>query len=124
MDKKTSQQSEIAMWLKDFTKNTTLFIIAHSNGDGYEDKFLNENDIRGSKSITNLVEFLYILQPIRVGDKLFQFVNIIKHRGQNISGKFFRLFYSHELKSFDRDLKIEFKDIKEVFKQRNTLSGK
>lgn len=124
MDKKTSQQSDIAMWLKDFTKNTTVFVIAHSNGDGYEDKFLNENDIRGSKSITNLVEFLYILQPVRVGDRLFQFINIIKHRGQNISGKFFRLFYNAGMKSFDRDLKIDFNDIKETFKQRNKLSGK
>lgn len=124
MDKQVSRQSEVAMWLKDFTKDTAVFIIAHSNGNGYEDKFLNENDIRGSKSITNLVEFLYILQPVRVGDRLYQFINIIKHRGQSISCKFFRLHYDYDLKSFGHDAPTDFSKIKEIFKQRNTLNGK
>ena len=124
MDKTNSQQAEISMWIKELTRTTTFFIIAHTNGDGYESKFINENDIRGSKTLPNLVEFLYVLQPIRVGDRLFQFVNIIKHRGQPISGKFFRLFYDERIKSFEKDSKISFEEIKDVFKQRNSLSGK
>jgi KaiC/GvpD/RAD55 family RecA-like ATPase len=124
MDKSTAVQSDAALWFKTLKKSTSLFLIAHANTSDFNNRFLDENDIRGSKTITNLAEFLYILQPIAVGDRLFQFINIKKHRGQNISGKFFRLFYSKELKSFDRDMQTDFDGIKEVFKQRNKLNDK
>jgi archaellum biogenesis ATPase FlaH len=121
MDKSTKEQSAMARWYKSLCKETTLFLIAHTNGDEFNNRFLNENDIRGSKTITNLAQFLYILQPVNVGDKLYQFINVLKHRGQKLTGRFYRLFYSEELKSFERDQKVSFNDIKEVFKQRNQL---
>jgi len=120
-DKATADQFKMSMWYKGLLKKTTVFLIAHTNGNDYNNRLLDETDIRGSKSITNLAEFLYILQPMYVGDKLYQFINIKKHRGQNIGGRFFRMFYSDELKSFDRDVQVSFEGVKEFFAMRNQL---
>jgi hypothetical protein len=121
-DFKTQEAS--ALWLKALSKTVTLFLIAHTNENSGANKLLTESDIRGSKKLPNLVEFLYVLQPIMVGNKMFQFINIRKHRGQETDNKLFRLYYNPELSTFDRDQAVSFDDVKEVFKMRNKLSEK
>ena len=118
---KFSAQEETASWLKKLSKKTSIFIIAHTNTADFTNRFLNEQDIRGGKDIVNLCEFLYVLQPITVGNRLFQFINIKKNRGQPVKDKYFRLYYNSELSIFDRDMAVDFNEIKEVFKQRNQL---
>jgi len=119
-----SKQSETALWLKKLSKRTTLFTVAHTNTAEFSNRFLNDQDIRGGKDIVNLTEFLYILQPIRVGESLYQFINIGKHRGQHVKNKYFRLYYNDALSIFDRDMAVDFNQIKEVFKQRNKLADR
>lgn len=119
-----SSQQDTAEWLKRISKKHTIFLVAHTNTGDFNNRFLTEQDIRGGKDIVNLSEFLYILQPITVGEKLFQFINIKKHRGQDTDGKMFRLYYNHILRIFDRDSLVTFSDIKEVFKQRNKLADR
>ena len=114
----------MAVLFKSISKKNALFLIAHTNTAEFANRFLNEMDIRGSKTIVNLTEFLYILQPISVGDRLFQFINIKKHRSQEVSGKYYRLFYNHDLSIFDKDIKVDFDNIKDIFKQRNKLADK
>jgi len=120
-EKTPNEQMAMSKWYKGLLNKTTVFLIAHTNSNDYNNRLLNETDIRGSKNITNLVEFLYILQPIHVGDRLFQFINIKKHRGQELKGRFFRLFYEPKIKSFDRDAKVNFEGFKEIFAMRNQL---
>ena len=114
-------QDEAAMWLKGLLRDTTLFVIAHTNGNEYDKSLMDESHVRGSKSITNLVEFLYILQPIRLNDSLYQFVRIIKSRNQEPLNKFFKLIYNSKERSIDRDSPRNFEEFKMLFKQRNTL---
>lgn len=121
-DGKVSHQAKITNWLKRLSKKVALFIVAHSNTDDFNNRFLNESDIRGSKSITNLVEFLYLLQPMTVGNTVHQFIHIRKHRGQNIDNRFFKLNYSKELFAFANDYPVDFNFVAEVFQQRNQLS--
>ena len=122
MDKTTTEQAKVAMWYKSLSQKTSTFLIAHTNGSEFNNRLLNENDIRGSKTITNITQFLYVIQPIHIGDTLMQFVNVIKHRGINLKGgRFFKLNYSAELKSFDQDAKINFDGIKGFFDERNKL---
>lgn len=117
-------QESTALWLKALSKKVSLFLIAHTNENSGANKLLTEGDIRGSKKLPNLVEFLYVLQPIMVGNKMFQFINVRKHRGQDVDNKLFRLYYNPELSTFDRDQAVGFDDVKEVFKMRNKLGDK
>jgi hypothetical protein len=117
-------QESTALWLKALSKKITLFLIAHTNDNSGANKLLTESDIRGSKKLPNLVEFLYVLQPIMVGNKMFQFINIRKHRGQDTDNKLFRLYYNPELSTFDKDMAVSFEDVKEVFKMRNQLGDR
>ena len=120
-DRPVGEQGDTANWLKSLLKYTTIFVVAHTNAKDSGSRMLDETDIRGSKTITNLVEFLYVLQPVWVGSRLLQFISIRKNRGQKTENKFFRLHYDHTLMTFTHDTPVEFKDIKQAFKQRNTI---
>ena len=84
-------------------------------------EILDETHIRGSKTITNITEFMYVMQPISLNDSLFQFIRILKHRGQSVKNKFFKLSYNKIAKTIDHDRISDFADFKEVFSQRNRL---
>jgi len=119
-------ENKAALWLKSLCKrNLALFIIAHTGAGVVENtnKLIDENDIRGSKMLTTLVEFLYVFQPMYVGGTLYQFINFKKHRGQPIASKYLQLIYNHETRIFRKQKYIEFEFLKSIFKTRNTLHG-
>lgn len=119
-----TQQEQTASWLKNLCKNDlALFIIAHAGGSVQENtsKLLDENDIRGNKTLPNLAEFLYILQPMYVGNRLFQFLITKKHRGQQLHSKYIGVKYDKETSTFKESAFISFDEMKEIFKQRNRL---
>jgi hypothetical protein len=115
------EQSQFANWLKKISQDCGVLCIAHTNTNEFNNRLINENDIRGSKTIINLSEFLYILQPIFIGNTLIQFVFIKKHRGQEVAAKFYRLNYDKHLYAFKDDYSVEFSSIAELFKNRNKL---
>ena len=121
------EQEHAAGWLKGLCKNDlALFVIAHSGGSVQENssKLLDENDIRGNKTLPNLAEFLYILQPFYVGNRLFQFLITKKHRGQPIHSKYIGVKYDKETNTFKESAFVAFEELKKVFKLRNQLDGK
>jgi len=120
-DRGTEKQSETAMWLKSLLKKTTLFIVAHTNGNDYNKEMLNENHIRGSKTITNITEFMYVLQPIKLNNTLYQYLRIIKHRGQSMRDNFFLLIWDGKSRTMSGDMPKNFDDFKELFSVRNKL---
>ena len=107
-------------------KNTlnALFLIAHTGAEVRENqsRLIDENDIRGSKAITTLVEFLYILQPIWVNQTLYQFLKIKKHRGQDLMHGLYRLNYKKDIKAFENDISVDFEKFADTFKLRNKLA--
>jgi hypothetical protein len=121
MDRKVDTQSEVSIWLKGLLQETTIFIIAHTTGNNYNTELLDETHIRGSKTITNITEFLYVMQPVRIGDRLTQFIRVIKHRGQSPANKFFRLEYDSQKKTIGSDRPADFEEFKELFRLRNKL---
>lgn len=121
MDRKVDIQSSVAIWLKGLLEDTTLYLIAHTNGNNYNTELLDETHIRGSKTITNITEFLYVMQPVRLNKSLYQYVRIIKHRGQSPDNKFFKLVYEPMLKTITKDVPCDFEDFKSIFRQRNKL---
>tara|TARA_R110000787_G_scaffold269388_1_gene376191 strand:+ start:1458 stop:2285 length:828 start_codon:yes stop_codon:yes gene_type:complete len=118
-------QEYAAAWLKSFCKNDlALFVIAHT-GSGVANssgKLIDENDIRGNKTLPNLVEFMYVLQPFYVGEKLYQVITLFKSRNQDKHGRFVGLTYLPETKTF-RDEFIPFDKMKEMFSMRNQLEN-
>lgn len=120
MDKRPDVQGGVSWWLKGLAKKAALLVIAHTN-TGDTGRILSEQDIRGTKTICNIVEFLYVLQPVQVNNTKFQFINILKHRGQECDGLIYRLYYKKELMAFESDMKTDFDDFKEIFRLRNKL---
>lgn len=115
------KQSAAAIWLKTLTKESALYLIAHTSGNNYNTDMLDETNIRGSKTICNLAEFLYVLQPVRINNSLFQFIRIIKHRNQHPKDKFFKLLFCEKTKTIKGDRVSDFEHFKDLFKQRNKL---
>jgi len=121
------EQERAAGWLKSLCKkDLALFVIAHAGGGVQENsnKLLDENDIRGNKTLPNLVEFLYILQPFYVGNRLFQFLITKKHRGQPIHSKYIGVKYDKESSTFKESAFVGFDELQKVFRLRNKLSEK
>jgi len=121
------EQEKAAGWLKSLCKkDLALFVIAHAGGAVQENsnKLLDENDIRGNKTLPNLVEFLYILQPFYVGNRLFQFLITKKHRGQPIHSKYIAVKYDRDTSTFKESAFVAFEELQKVFKLRNKLSDK
>ena len=120
-DVSVGTQSKTTTWFKKLTKITTVFVIAHTNTSDFNTRLLDENDVRGGKTISNISQFLYVLQPISVNESLFQFILIKKHRGQKVENKFFRLSYDKITMSFAKDYSVTFDELKDIFKLRNRL---
>jgi hypothetical protein len=121
MDRKVDVQSTAAVWLKGLLTDTTLFLIAHTASNNYNTELLDETSIRGSKTISNITEFLYVMQPVRLNDSLQQYIRVVKHRGQEPDNKFFSLAYNSRLRTITEDLPCDFETFKSVFKLRNKL---
>ena len=125
MDKKADQQATVSKALKGITKkfNLPTVLIAHTGGDSTmaNSRMIEMNDIRGGKSIVNLVEFMYILQPMFAGEERFNIVRVVKHRGVSLTKPYYKLEYSKKAKLFVCDKSITFEEYKEIFKKRNVL---
>ena len=70
-----SQQSEVASRLKQLAKkqDVPIFMVAHTKStvtDQYQG-LIEDADIRGSKKLTNLVEFLYVFQRFSVESQFY-----------------------------------------------------
>lgn len=81
------------------------------------------NDVRGSKSITNLSEFFYIIQSIFLNNTKFNFITIKKHRGQNLEGAFYGLPYLKDTSTYGRDFLMNFNEINDLFKKSNKVTS-
>lgn len=102
--------------------NIALVCIAHTGGQSdFNSKLLDENDIRGSKSITNLAEHLWIMQPMEIGNTKRVFLRVLKHRGYNIKNRLFALNYNLEKQMISYDEPVDFDEFKRIFALRNRL---
>lgn len=125
MDKGHDNQAIVSSALKNICRNCNkpFVLIAHTGGaQGMAtQRMLEMNDIRGGKSIVNLVEFMYILQPIFCGEERHNILTVVKHRGVSVTKPYYRLVYVPKAKIFACDESITFEQYKQIFKERNTL---
>ncbi len=124
-DKRPNEQFKVAKKIKTITKKNEIatVLIAHTNAEVNDNcnRLITENDIRGTKSLVNLVEFLYILQRFEINQHFFPTVRIKKHRSQDPESKMFRLIYNSKCSLYQEDLSIGFKDFKAAYGKRDKL---
>jgi ABC-type iron transport system FetAB ATPase subunit len=124
-DKSAAEQGAFISKLKEITtkNNMATVLIAHTDAKATDSmgRLINLNDVRGSKSISNLVEFAYILQRFEINDGFYPTIRVVKHRSQELMHGLYYLQYDQRLRSFKGDLAIDFKKFKEMYGQRNRL---
>lgn len=124
-DKCVDTQKRAVKAIKRFAqqRHIPVIIMAHTGADVNMTifKLINENNVRGSKSSVNLTEFLYILQQITSGGEKTSTLRILKYRGQHVATSMYFLDYSLTGRYYFRDIKVDFKKFKELFKKADIL---
>jgi predicted ATP-dependent serine protease len=125
MDLPAKDQARFATKLKSITAkhNIATILIAHTDAEVHDgiERLININDIRGSKTIANLVEFAYILQRFELGKTFFPTIRTVKHRSQELEHSLHFLHYEKMIRAFTKDSPLEFEKFKEIFNDRNRL---
>ena len=117
------QQDYTADQLKGIFEGTQcpLVIFAHtsSNIKQGHSAIIDMTDIRGSRGLVNIAEYMYILQSFVLDKNMFTTVRLAKHRDQNVSEKMYALNYNQEKRFYDVDVKIDFEHFKKLYKKQN-----
>lgn len=119
------EQFTVCQSIKRMTKEHYLatLLIAHTGAHVTDNwaRLITENDVRGSKSITNLTEFLYIMQRFEITSTFYQTIRVIKHRGQSPMCKMYQLIYNRATSLYQSDRAINFQEFKDAYSRRNRL---
>jgi len=125
MDQKIDVQSFFIKEVKEIVGdiNKPLIFVAHTGAEVTENshRLINMNDIRGCKSIVNVVQYCYILQRFHIGEFYFPTLRITKHRGQSVENKMYYITFDKEKNLYVQDRHLEFEEMKDNFKRRNVL---
>lgn len=112
-------------YLKNLVKKhqKPLVIFAHTGGQMRENGkvLLEQNDIRGPKTICNLVEFLYIMQQFHVDNEVRSTLRIVKSRSQEVKKKIYEMQYNSYANVYSKSFAITFDEFKDLFNERNKL---
>jgi predicted ATP-dependent serine protease len=121
----TKLQAKKVAELKQLISETgvCLIIFCHTDAKvGETFGLIDQNNIRGNKSITNNAHFIYVLQQFENDfDGIISVIRIIKNRTQNPQHKIFRLNYLKDKRVYVGDEAITFERFKEYFTGRNRL---
>lgn len=122
---KVATQSEFCLALKKLCadKDIPFIIVAHTKSDSSwaSQRLLEMDDVRGSKTITNIAQFFYVMQPFYHDGKRRTFIRTVKHRGYNVKNLLHQAFYHSESKIFGKFEPVNFEVFKELFKGRERL---
>lgn len=119
------EQSMFVAKLKKLTAESSVatVLVAHTNA-GISDncnRLINETDIRGSKSVSNLAQFIYILQRFQTLEQWFPTIRLCKHRGQNPEDKIYKLSFDPKARLYKHTKAISFLALKEAYGLRDRL---
>lgn len=100
-----------------------LVIFAHTDGkikEGHK-TLIEQNDIRGPKTVCNQSEFVYILQQFHTGAEIASTLRIVKHREQEVKNKIYSLIYDPKASVYGASTRLLFSQFKAIFDLRNRL---
>lgn len=113
-------QNRSAEFLRGFAKRKCeIFYVAHTQSSITENysKVVNAEDIRGSKELPLMTEYLYIIQKFTSNSKQFNCLRVVKYRHHEKAAGWFSLTY--EKRAYIGDAKVPFNLINKIFKSRD-----
>lgn len=131
-DGKINVATKLVAFFKTYLResDTAGLFIAHTK-DGSDDNkgYISASDVRGSKSLTNKAEFLYVYQRIKhtTADGKMRFYPIItvdKSRGYDCRGRKYRLKYNPGTQCYVDDAPIDHNAFNELYASRDQLGRK
>lgn len=118
-------QTQQQGWLKEIciASKKPFFLFAHTDGRVFDNqpRLIDQNDVRGTKGITNIAQYLYISQRFELGNMYFPTLRIVKYRGYSVDNRMFYLNYNKSTSTFDKDWTIPWDDFISAFQKRNQL---
>lgn len=125
LDMKPGMQSMLVSKIKEIAieRSVPVFVVAHTRADFYDNtyRFMNEADVRGTKTTTNLCEYLYLYQRFHVANTFFPLLRVAKSRKHQITKTAYYLGYDFEKKIYSWDSPKDFEEIKQALKEVNRL---
>lgn len=124
-DLKTKDQENVASSIKRITIDygCATLLVAHTKKDvnTSQHRLIQIEDVRGSSTLPNLLEFAYVLQHFFVDDNRYSMIRIAKHRGYDVRNSTFALLYDNQKQIIYKDRPIGFSELKLNFKDRDKL---
>lgn len=121
-----SEQDEFCLDLKSklLKLNTTNLLIAHTSSSIKNglDGLIDMNDIRGSKTIVNLTEFLYVLQSFKIKNETINTIRIQKNRSYKTEKNFFMLNFDGQKRIYSFDVELGFDEFNTLYQKQNRLT--
>ena len=118
-------QQKSAEFLIDFVKRKcSIFYIAHTDRkvtDNYG-QVVNPSDIRGSKELPNLTEYMYIMQKFTTEAKQYNVLRTAKFRHHKDAAGWYALKFERD--AYIGDSKVPFAVINKIFKMRDYFGKK
>lgn len=125
LDKKPEVQASFVLRLKEATKRLGMatILVAHTDSSVNQSHkgFIELNMVRGSKQISNMAEFAYILQRFQIKQEFFATIRTVKHRSQDLVHDLYSLIYDKRWASYIGDKDIDHDKFKEAYERRNKL---
>ena len=127
MNERPDAQGEIAKRLKSIGQSSgaAMVLVSHTDGTLNEtnQNLISENNVRGGKTISNLTEFMFAIQRLKVKEDVLTFVRILKCRSHSIENRIFQMSYEKNTGLYGKDFTVDWDTFKEVYNARNQLTG-
>jgi len=118
-------QNKTASFLQAFVKRKcAIFYVTHTDASVSDNhaKIINQENIRGSKELPIVTEYLYIIQKMTNEDRQYNLVRTAKYRHHEKAKGWYALNFSDH--TYIGDKKVPFSMVNAIFKSRDYLGKK
>lgn len=120
-----NQQEEFLHNFKSFIQkqNCSTVVMGHTstNVREHSEVLIDQNDVRGTKTIVNLTEFFYVMQTFKISEKIFTTLRITKSRGFGVNSKLYALSFDEKIKAYGLDVELTFEEFNKLYERQNRL---
>lgn len=124
-EKKPEDQKDYLIKLKNFIANIKkpIVIVAHTKADINDgiNRRINKEDIRGSKFLTMIAEFFYVLQTFKIENEWHPTITVEKSRSIRVNHALYFIAFDKQKNSYVSDREMEWVEYKEFYNNRNKL---
>jgi hypothetical protein len=103
--------------------NKPCVIFTHTNATikaGMK-SFIDQNDVRNTKTLVNISEFFYVLQTFVINSNVCTTIRVTKHRGTDIGHKMYGLDYCGKTRTYFYATAMDYKKIKVLFDEHEAF---